>query len=420
MFSIDRASARIKLPAPVSPQNLNTSFYTGFQGSNQTHAESRIAGSQHIEFSTTASLSPRQGFTVAVAWPKGLVHEPGVAERLSYFFTDNGAAFVLLIGLLLPLAWYLRSWDKHGRDPRKGVIIPRFKPPDGLSAAGCRYVSDMGLRNAAFTAAIISLGVKGYLRIEEKKKDFTLHRSKDPKANTATRGEAAVLSLLLPRKSSSIELDDKNHQVFQRARSALGRGLKTEHHGRLFKLNTIFVLPAVLMSITAALLALTQHGGAALWITFGILTIFLHVSFVLLLRAPTPAGRLILDEIEGFKMYLDTAEQSRLERMKSPELTPEVFEMFLPYAFALDVQNNWCERFASEFPQEVAKGGSSYSNWYSGRRSGLDGLNHIGNNFSSSFSTAISSASSPPGSSSGSGGGGSSGGGGGGGGGGGW
>ena len=127
-----------------------------------------------------------------------------------------------------------------------------------------------------------------------------------------------------------------------------------------------------------------------------------------------------MDEIEGFKMYLDTAEQDRLERMQSPGLTPEVFETFLPFAFALGVENNWCERFARELPEELAKRGGYQPTWYTGSQNRLNALSHLGNDFNNSFSSAISSASSPPGSSSGSGGGGSSGGGGGGGGGGGW
>ena len=129
---------------------------------------------------------------------------------------------------------------------------------------------------------------------------------------------------------------------------------------------------------------------------------------------------MIMDEIDGFKMYLDTAEQDRLDRMRSPALTPEVFEAFLPYAYALGVENNWCQRFAREIPEEVRQKSGYHPGWYSGRFHGINALNHLGDDFGSSFSSAISSASSPPGSSSGSGGGGFSGGGGGGGGGGGW
>ena len=56
---------------------------------------------------------------------------------------DNGAALILLLGLLAPLAWYYWAWNRVGRDPLKGVIIPRFKPPQGLAPAACRYVKDM-------------------------------------------------------------------------------------------------------------------------------------------------------------------------------------------------------------------------------------------------------------------------------------
>ncbi len=112
-----------------------------------------------------------------------------------------------------------------------------------------------------------------------------------------------------------------------------------------------------------------------------------------------------MDEIEGFKMYLDTAEQDRLDRMHSPLITPEVFETFLPFAYALGVENNWCNRFAREMPEEVRRQAGYHPRWYSGNFQGVDALNHLGDNFGSSFSSAISSASSPPGSSSGSGGG---------------
>ena len=173
------------------------------------------------------------------------------------------------------------------------------------------------------------------------------------------------------------------------------------------------------MSITAAIIAAFFQGGSAIWFIYLVLTMALHGAFTFLMRSPTPAGRLVMDEIDGFKMYLDTAEQDRLDRMRSPVITPEVFETFLPFAYALGVENNWCERFAREMPEEVRRQAGYHPGWYSGNFQGVDALNHLGDNFGSSFSSAVSSASSPPGSSSGSGGG-FSGGGGGGGGGGGW
>jgi uncharacterized membrane protein len=176
----------------------------------------------------------------------------------------------------------------------------------------------------------------------------------------------------------------------------------------------------VLISAAAAVIAAFFAGGPPLWIVFAVLSLLLHGLFLLLLRAPTPAGRRVMDEIEGFRRYLDTAEQDRLERMRSPALTPEVFEAFLPYAYALGVENSWCRRFAREMPEQARQPSGWRPGWYHGDSRGFDALNHLGSDFGSSFSSAIAAASSPPGSSSGSGGGGSSGGGGGGGGGGGW
>jgi len=415
-FRIDEASAHITLPEAVSWDDLSTEFYTGSRGGTEKAAELTINDGRDITFRTTAPLPPRHGLTVVVGWPKGIVTEPSATQRVTWFFRDNAGLLALLLGVVLPLAWYLRSWNAHGRDPRKGIIIPRFEPPAGLSAAGCRYVKDMALHSPAFTAAIISLGVKGHLTIDDQDDEFVLYRAKNGTAEVS-KGEAAVLTELLPEEDSWINLDDEHYRQFQRARQGLEEALKMEHKGRLFRLNTGFMAPAILVSVLAVVAGAVLGAPPFAWVLFVITTMAMHGLFMFLLRAPTPMGRRVMDEIEGFKMYLDTAEQDRLDRMRSPELTPEVFEMFLPFAFSLGVENHWCKRFAREFPREVSE---FQAGWYSGNHRGLSAFNHIGHGFGKGFSSAISSASSPPGSSSGGGGGGFSGGGGGGGGGGGW
>ena len=419
MFPIDHASARIELPASVNQEDLQISFYTGAQGATGQDAQSNIINTQAVAFESTRVLQPNEGLTVAVGWPKGIVKQPSVTDRVGYFLRDNTSALILLVGLLVSLSWYLWAWNRYGRDPEKGVIIPRFRPPMGLTPAGCSYVHRMSFGKQAFASAVVSLGVKGYLEIQEQDDDFTLRRLTVRGKEKMSGGESAVLDSLF-ENGSEIELDQENYKEFMKARQALKKAMKNEHLGRLFKLNTIFALPAIILTIIAVLVAIQFPAGPFVWIAFALPGVVLHMTFIFLLRAPTPAGRRVMDEIEGFKMYLDTAEQDRLDMMKSPQLTPEVFETFLPFAFALGVENNWCDRFARELPQEIADKGGYRPAWYSGSHNRLGALSHLGNNFNSSFSSAISSASSPPGSSSGSGGGGSSGGGGGGGGGGGW
>lgn len=48
------------------------------------------------------------------------------------------------------------------------------------------------------------------------------------------------------------------------------------------------------------------------------------------MKAPTKAGRVLLDEIEGFRRFLIGVESDRLDRENRPERTPELFERLLP------------------------------------------------------------------------------------------
>ncbi|HTV59404.1 MAG TPA: DUF2207 domain-containing protein [Verrucomicrobiae bacterium] len=151
-------------------------------------------------------------------------------------------------------------------------------------------------------------------------------------------------------------------------------------------------------------------------------TAFIHILFHYWMKAPTQKGRAVLDKIEGFKMFLTAVEGDRLNRMTPPEKTPQLFEKFLPYALALDVEQAWAEKFSGVLDAAGrAPGGSgaAYSPaWYSGSGFGPGGACDFTGFLGGAFSSAISSSAHAPGS--GGSGGGGSGGGGGGGGGGGW
>jgi len=142
------------------------------------------------------------------------------------------------------------------------------------------------------------------------------------------------------------------------------------------------------------------------------------IVFGFLIEAPTPAGRALLDEIEGLKRYLSVAERDELKRMEGPGSPPPMdaarYESLLPYAVALDVEDAWTDKFTVAVGAAAAAAATAGLAWYHG--GGADSLSGLTQAVGSSFNSAISSASAPPGGSSGGGGGGSSGGGGGGGG----
>lgn len=185
---------------------------------------------------------------------------------------------------------------------------------------------------------------------------------------------------------------------------------------------TLFSIPFVIGECVGLGMLIWACGFAAT----GLIAVCIgtNVLFHHLLKAPTLAGRALMDRVEGFKMFLTAVDADRLQTIVRPDKTPQLFERFLPYAFALGVEHAWAEQFAQVLASAAtvgAAGGTSYSpSWYSGAALGSFSAAAFTSSFSSSFSSAISSSSTAPGSSSGSGGGGSSGGGGGGGGGGGW
>ena len=127
-----------------------------------------------------------------------------------------------------------------------------------------------------------------------------------------------------------------------------------------------------------------------------------------------------MDEIEGFKKYLATAEKHRLQTLGSLDQQLLLFEKYLPFALALDVAQEWCENFSETLEQAAQEPGRHYRpRWYTGRSWEPSRPARFGDTLGRALSSTVASAATAPGSSSGFSGG-SSGGGGGGGGGGGW
>ncbi|MEE8547789.1 MAG: DUF2207 domain-containing protein [bacterium] len=469
-FFIEKGSATVKLPSSVPPETLKLFAYTGPQGSKAQNYTAEIDGDGRAVFRTTSPLRPYEGLTLVVGWPKGYIREPSRLDRTGYLFSDNLDLLVGLIGLLIVIGYYYITWKKVGKDPEKGTIIPHYGPPDNLSPAASRYILKMGFDHRSFTAAIIDMGVKGYLSITNEGKDYTLKRNPDADMSRLSRGETRVANKLFgSRKRTTLKLKNKHHTKISGSIKALKKQLAGDHHKVLFNSNKKHLVPGILVSIVVLLaagivgakvksaflfmtfwLSIWTVAVVGLWLarnyliavifTFFeimglvmltqaaslsvtalvVLLILINVVFFNIIKAPTLLGRSIMDKLEGFKMYLEAAEKDRLQFMNPPERTPELFEKFLPYAFALDVDQEWSEQF-SQVLSQAGEDGEPYSpGWYHGSHWNRMNLSGFTSGLGSSLNSAISSSSTAPGSSSGGGGGGSSGGGGGGGGGGGW
>ncbi len=416
-FPIDEASATVRLPDAVNKSDVRVQAYTGPYGSSGRDYASEVDPDAVASVRATRLLNAREGLSVVVSWPKGVIDEPTAAQRFKFLLSQNRGLLVALAGTAGALGILFVSWLRVGRDPPPGVVMPLYEPPSDMSPASLRYIAKMRYDKGALSTATLNLAVKGFVTIAARGGDYSLQRTKKAADNSLAPGEAVLLIKLFAR-GNNLSLKNDNHAVIGAARKAHLQTLRRYHHKRFFLDNASYLVPAIALVIgTLIVTRLMDEQTTATGIVFAIG--FLGIAlFWWLLKTPTPLGRKLLDKVDGFRMYLEFAEKDELHLKNPPEETPELFERYLPYALALDVEQPWAERFADVLKKAAREDGTAYRpNWYSGR---FDSSNptRFASTIGHSLGSAISSAATPPGSSSG--GGGFSGGGGGGGGGGGW
>ncbi len=420
-FPIDRASAIVSFEFDVPPGDIDLYAYTGPQGSAGQDYRASINFAGKPTFETSRNLRAREGLTIAVGWPKGLVEKPGALQQAGWLLSDNLNLLIVVAGLLGIFSYYVPMWRNYGKDPQPGVIFTRYEPPRGFSPASIRYVEKMHYDDKSLTAAVVSLAVKGYLRIVEDDDDHSLIRT-DPGPNPPplATGERELHDALF-RKGDIVILDDKYHELIGGAKSAHERSLRRDYKNRYFRTNGLLNVPAVGIAFISTLFGLRlAPGPTAAVIATIVVMVLVVIVFAIIMRRPTGLGRRLLDEVGGFREYLDIAEKDEMNLRNPPDKTPELFEQYLPFALAMGVEQQWAERFADVFANlRKPDGGDYHPSWYSGSWDNFD-MSSNATSLSSGLGSSISSSVSPPGSSSGGGGGGSSGGGGGGGGGGGW
>ena len=420
-FRIDKASASVELDFAGSPTVTAAEAYTGLMGQKGSSYTSQING-RRAEFASSEGLAPHAGLTIVVSWPKGFVSEPNRVQKLAWLLSDNVNVLVVYSGVLVQFFYLFFAWRSFGKDPEEGLIITRYDPPEGFSPASLRYIHQMYYDNKVMTAAVVNLAVKGYLRIEDSAGLHTL-RKVDPGDNAPqlATGERELHDALF-EENDLVILDNEYHDRIGHARSAHRGSLRDDYHGRYFRTNGVLSLPALAIGLVCSIVGLNVGSGPNALVIAGIVIMaVLFFFFMTIMKRPTPLGRKVLDEMLGFRDYIDIAEKDELNLRNPPEKTPELFERFLPFALAMGLEQRWAERFTAVFARLQGPNDGDYSPaWYGGSSWDSLDISKSTSGIASSLNSSISSAATPPGSSSGGGGGGSSGGGGGGGGGGGW
>ena len=423
-FPVERGSVQVRLPQAVPMDRMQAEGYTGAQGEQRQDFDARITGPGMAHWLLTRPLAPGEGFTVVLGFPKGLVTEPTAMQRWGWVLKDNRGVLIALAGLVALLLFCIGRWHRVGRDPKPGIIITRYEPPTGHSPAGLRYMRRMRYDTRCFSSDLLSLAVAGNLRIHREKgklKDAWELEKTDTDTDTPVSAEQeALLAKLFPGGTRTLELKNTNAANVSGAQLAHSRLLEKRFKPALFKRNGSSIGFALLIVLASTAVALLLGGGGGIPLILAILALMVAVlvTFAFLVQAPTPEGRKLLDEIEGLKRYLSVAERDELKQLPGPDAPPaldaERYEMLLPYAVALEVEDAWTKKFTAAAGAAAVAAATAGIAWYRG--SNLGDLGSFSKAMGSSLTSQIASSSHAPGSSSGGGGGGSSGGGGGGGG----
>ncbi|MBI5467489.1 MAG: DUF2207 domain-containing protein [Candidatus Kerfeldbacteria bacterium] len=316
---LTNVTATVTLPVGiVDAATVETACYTGPFGSTLQNCE-------QTQSATTASFTAHDYLTIVVGWPVGLVTKPENFEALRSQGTVVAAtgvdpivilvfAIVGAVGLATVLILFLR-WQRSNR--LRKPIIPQYEPPQDVRPAEASLLVDSGGESKVISATIVDLAVRGYLRIEETTSDTWLGL-----------GHAHSYDFVERRKPDAA-LRPYEHQLLE----ALFRQPKYPAvDGRIslrtFKVHQTKTYEAF-ESVTETVEKIGLERG---WFAHG-------QGLMAMFTSMTPTGAELLWHLQGFRLFLKTAERYRLQWQEKKG----IFETYLPYAMVLGVAHHWSE-----------------------------------------------------------------------------
>ena len=122
-------------------------------------------------------------------------------------------------------------------------------------------------------------------------------------------------------------------------------------------------------------------------------TAALNVIFYHLMKQPTKEGRKVMDQIDGFKLFLSTTERYRINQLPSITVRPEILEKLLPFAMALDVESEWGEQLNQAILSSKQDPTKFHPVWYRGNAWSTSSIASFPTYLSASINTSLISAS---------------------------
>ncbi|MDO8571387.1 MAG: DUF2207 domain-containing protein [bacterium] len=371
---IAHATVRIEIPEEIPTVSATAYCYTGASGSDTKDCS--ITTEDHA-FIITAnrSLYHGEGLTVAVALPVEGIQGLATMSRVEKIerFSQKYFPIVIAVSVVIfaPLLFFIilllqrKKWVSSiiiPKELKNKPVIPEYGPPEGLTPFDVSILSDRTFDMQDIGPVIIDLAIKGYLKIRYldgegwlKKRDYEFIKLKDgndlehfaykevfallfkiagPDSVTHDsiklselknrEGKASALALILQKKSSQ-HLEREGYVIWDRSR------------------NTILIVSGigsflVIVGIYISFIALPL-------IIVGAVLIFISTKMKVLKL--TQKGIDTIYHLLCFKEFLAMTESEKYKLINAPELKPELFEKFLPYAMAFGIEKKWAEKFST-------------------------------------------------------------------------
>jgi len=351
---IKEASATAFLTTKEKSKNLMAAGYEGSYGSKEECSYETYDNSG--KFYTKRSLKMGEGLTVVFGWDKGLVSPPSSWKK--FLWAINLAENWVFLLPIFSFLYMGNRWYRKGRDPRvRESVTVMYEPPkfdhQPLTPAEVGTLVDEKLDPRDITSTIVGLAVKGYIKIEETKKeglifdktDYYLRKVKGPDANVSPFERELMERLLGGTAGVRVsDLKNKFYAYLPELKKALYGELTRKKYflSSPEKVRNSYLVAGILVfvfSVLAFVFLVPNPGWKG--ILAGILTGIPVLAFAKSMPAKTRAGASAYMDVLGFQEFMNRAEKDRLERMGDKDL----FSKFLPYAIALNVADNWAKAF---------------------------------------------------------------------------
>jgi len=411
--TINQSSLIIDLPENnFRDEEFTSSLYT----SDITNNPQKLNSNEYkYGYFSAGPFRPQQVFTVALGWPKGLLHQ---SDFWKFILMKNGSVVLSVVIIFLTIFFLFIYWLFTEKiKEAKGSIPIVFTPPHDLPPAMAEIIVNEKSTTEAWSATIVDLAVRGYVKIEDEMsiakksllrkgvsifigivalvffvlgilnmnisfifiglaillfvssvifnvkfsaKEYKISRLRGfENDNYLRKYEKSFLGILFEAadnfstkriKHAPPVMKKRFYQFMKKLKINLIKEFEVDESSSFVvafsqksKFDLVYIFPYILIIIGIPLLFFIENSVPyilSFWTTlWSFFTIFFFIKFK---PKFSKEGIVFRNQWLGFKMYLETAEKNRMQN-----LTPEIFEKYLPYAMVFGVEDKWTRAFDS-------------------------------------------------------------------------